>query len=98
MFLQFTIAVVLLAVAVCSEAGYLPQVVDVSHGAWDSHWDGGHGAWDGHWGAWPAAAAYHPYGPSLTTTYHGHYAGSPYYAPYAYAAHAPAAPGHGHDG
>lgn len=70
----------------CSEASWGP-VVDVSHGPWDGHWDGAP------WG-WPAAP-YHPYGPSLTTTFHGHYpAAAPYYAPYAYAAHGPIAPRH----
>ncbi|XP_055305158.1 adult cuticle protein 1-like [Sitodiplosis mosellana] len=94
--MKFILAVVILALAVCSEAGYLPAaVVDVSHGAWGSPWAAGP-----YWGA-PAWG-----GPSLTTS---HSWGAPY-APYAYggpyaaaaygpttAYHADPLP-HGHDG
>lgn len=54
----------MLALAVCSEAGYLPAaVVDVSHGAWGAPWAGA--PWAGaYWGA-PAAHGYAWGGPSL---------------------------------
>lgn len=49
MIFQFIISVVILALAVCSEAGYLPAaVVDVSHGAWGAPW--GAAPWAGAWG------------------------------------------------
>lgn len=70
LFSQFIISVVILALAVCSEAGYLPAVVDYSHGAWGApSW--GVSAW-GPAANWGGAApygwgngAYGPYGPSL---------------------------------
>lgn len=59
-----------MALAVCSEAGYLPAVVDYSYGAWGApSW--GVSAW-GPAANWGGAApygwgngAYGPYGPSL---------------------------------
>lgn len=102
MHFQFIISVVILALAVCSDAGYLPAaVVDVSHGAWGAPWAAA--PWGGpapYWGA-PAAHGY-PWGqPSLTTS---HSWGAPYAWGGPYAAHGPttayhADPSpHGHDG
>lgn len=93
-----------MALAVCSEAGYLPAVVDVSHGAWGGPYWGApaaHGYWGqpslttSHWGAGPWAGAWAagaPWG-----AWNGPYAG----------AHGPHGPttayhadpsSHGHDG
>lgn len=105
---KFTIAVVILAVAMCSEAGLVPTVIDVSASPWDAPWGNHH--WGNPWGH--GAVAYGPYGPSLAVSHQtvSHQAYSPYgpslavspghYGPYGapYAPYLPAAvPGHGHD-
>lgn len=96
---KFTIAVVILAVAICSEAGLVPTtVIDVSASPWNAPWGNpwGHGPLAyGPYGPSLAVShqAYHSYGPSLAVSPgpYGPY-GSPY-APYV----AAAVPGHGHD-
>lgn len=102
--LKFTIAVVILAVAICSEAGLVPTVIDVSAAPWDAPWGSPWGNPWGHgpaaWGPGPTTWGHGPYGPSLAVS---HQAYNPYgpslaVSPGPYGPYVPAAiPGHGHD-